>query len=355
MSTQDNKAGFLAIELDGAGWDGGTFGSLAGAVLAVEAAGFHVATFKDAPEPGRTNALQRAAYAGPVTRTLALAPEVDTVYTEPFHIATQLASLDYVSGGRAGWIVTAAESPAAAAAVGRSAVRGNALVHEAAASIEVGRRLWDSWEDDAVIRDVATGRYIDVDKLHYVDFETPADFAGTPYSVKGPSIIPRPLQGQLPVLASASLVGGGVPVESVDAVLVTAPTSELLVAGVRDARERLGAVAVVAELGVVLDSRGEPAAARAVPETGRAQFAGTAAELTGYLHGLLLEADGVRLHPGDLARELDELSRLVLPELRHRGSLRAPVQDGTFRGLLGLERPANRYSTSTTASAAAGK
>ena len=172
---------------------------------------------------------------------------------------------------------------------------------------------------------------------------------------EGPSIIPRPLQGQLPVLASASLVGGGVPVESVDAVLVTAPTPELLVAEVRDARERHGAVAVVAELGVVLDSRGEPAAARAVPEAGRAQFAGTAAELTGYLHGLLLEADGVRLHPGDLARELDELSRLVLPELRHRGSLRAPVQDGTFRGLLGLERPANRYSTSTTASAAAGK
>lgn len=270
MSTQDNKAGFLAIELDGAGWDGGAFGSLAEAVLAVEAAGFHVATFKDAPEPGRTNALQRAAYAGPVTRTIALAPEVDTVYTEPFHIATQLASLDYVSGGRAGWIVTAAESSAAAAAVGRSPVSGNALVHEAAASIEVGRRLWDSWEDDAVIRDVATGRYIDVDKLHYVDFETPAEFAGTPYSVKGPSIIPRPLQGQLPVLASASLVGGGVPVESIDAVLVTAPTPELLVAEVRDARERLGAVAVVAELGVVLDSRGEPAAARAVPEAGRA-------------------------------------------------------------------------------------
>ena len=351
MSTAENNAGFLAIELDGAGWDGGSFNSLAEAVLAAESAGFHVATFADAPDAGRVNALQRAAFAGPVTRTIALAPEVDTVYTEPFHISTQLASLDYVSGGRAGWIATAAESPEAAAAVGRSFVTGDALGQEAAASIEVGRRLWDSWEDDAVIRDVATGRYIDVDKLHYVDFETPADFAGTAYSVKGPSIIPRPLQGQLPVLASAALVGeGAVSADAVDAVLVTAPTPELLAGEVRDVRTRLGAsVAVVAELDVVLDSRGEPAASRAGSGNERAQFVGSAAGLTELLDALLQEADGVRLHPADLALELDELSRLVLPELRRRGSLRAPLQDATFRDLLGLERADNRYSTSASA------
>jgi hypothetical protein len=51
--------------------------------------------------------------------------------------------------------------------------------------------------------------------------------------------------------------------------------------------------------------------------------------------------------------ELDELSRLVLPELRRRGALRPPVQDGTFRGLLGLTRPASRYAD-TAAAAAAG-
>lgn len=250
------KAGFLAIELDGAGYE-----NLGAAVLAAESAGFHIATFKDAPEAGRANALQRAAFAGPASRNIAVVPEVDTVYTEPFHISTQLASLDYVSGGRAGWIATAAESPEAAAAVGRSYVHGEALAQEAAASIEVGRRLWDSWEDDAVIRDVATGRYIDVDRLHYVDFETPSDFAGPGYSVKGPSIIPRPLQGQLPVLVDASLVGAGsVPVDAVDAVLVSAPTPELLAAEVRDVRARLGAsVAIVAELDVVLDSRGQAA------------------------------------------------------------------------------------------------
>ncbi|ALV41687.1 nitrilotriacetate monooxygenase [Pseudarthrobacter sulfonivorans] len=354
-ATEAGHTGFLAIELDGAGWDGGDFASLAEAVLAVESAGFHAATFTDAPVAGRTNALQRAAYAGPVTRSIALVPEVDTVHTEPFHVSTQLASLDYVSGGRAGWIATAAESPEAAAAVGRSDVTGAALAQEAAASIEVSRRLWDSWEDDAVIRDVATGRYIDVDKLHHADFETPADFAGAGYSVKGPSIIPRPLQGQLPVLAAASLVGEGqVSADGVDAVLVTAPTPELLAAEIRDVRSRLGApVAVVAELDVVLDSRGLAAADRAAgSESGRARYAGTAAGLADLLESLLVEADGVRLHPASLALELDELSRLVLPELRRRGALRAPVPGGTFRDLLGLTRPASRYTDSSAATAA---
>ncbi|MGO4189071.1 LLM class flavin-dependent oxidoreductase [Pseudarthrobacter sp. TAF60_1] len=358
MSTTEKRTakpgndGFLAIELGGAGWDGGDFASLAEAVLAAESAGFHVATFADAPEPGRANALQRAAYAGPLTRTIALVPEVDTVYTEPFHVSTQLASLDYVAGGRAGWIATAADSPEAAAAVGRTNVTGAALAQEAAASIEVSRRLWDSWEDDAVIRDVATGRYVDVDKLHYVDFKTPADFAGPAYSVKGPSIIPRPLQGQLPVLAAASVVGAGqVAADAVDAVLVTAPTPELLVAEIREVRNRVGAaVAVIAELDVVLDSRGQAAVDRvAGPETGRPRYAGTAAGLTDLLEPLLTEADGVRLHPASLALELDELSRLVLPELRRRGVLQAPVQDGTFRDLLGLTRPASRYSSTAAA------
>ncbi|MGJ3191743.1 LLM class flavin-dependent oxidoreductase [Paenarthrobacter sp. FR1] len=347
------KAGFLAIELDGAGYE-----NLARTVLAAESAGFHVATFKDAPEAGRANALQRAAFAGPVTRTIAVVPEVDTVYTEPFHISTQLASLDYVSGGRAGWIATAVEAPEAAAAVGRSYVEGDALAQEAAASIEVGRRLWDSWEDDAVIRDVATGRYIDVDKLHYVDFETPEDFHGAAYSVKGPSIIPRPLQGQLPVLAAASLVGEGlVPADAVDAVLVTAPTAELLAGEVRDVRARLGAgVAIVAELDVVLDARGQAAASRSVAAQGdRAGFVGSAAGLAELLDSLLREADGVRLHPAVLDVELEELSRRVLPELRRRGSLRPPIQDGTFRDVLGLGPAENRYSTSAAAIAAAGK
>ncbi len=280
---------------------------------------------------------------------------MDTAYTEPFHVSTQLASLDYVTGGRAGWIATADDDRAAAAAVGRRHVTGAGLAREAAASIEVSRRLWDSWEDDAVIRDVASGRYVDAGKLHYADFDGPG------YSVKGPSIIPRPLQGQVPVLVPASLAGDGlVEPAAVDAVLVSAPTPELLADEVREVRERLGgrAPAVVVELDVVLDARGQSAAQRlagvarpgvqpagaALSGTGRARFAGSPAALADLLTELLEVADGVRLHPAGLAVDLEELSRLVLPELRRRGVLAPVPLDGTLRDLLGLERPVSRYA-----------
>lgn len=116
------RGGFLALELDGDGAHPGAWRAarhapgelltgerIRSTVLAAESAGFHVATFSDGPLTqggpdigGRLDAVQRAAFAGPLTRSIVLVPEVDTVYTEPFHVATQLASLDYVSGGRAG-------------------------------------------------------------------------------------------------------------------------------------------------------------------------------------------------------------------------------------------------------------
>ncbi|HKS00085.1 MAG TPA: LLM class flavin-dependent oxidoreductase [Arthrobacter sp.] len=396
---------FLGIELDGDGahpaaWrkarhtpaellDGTR---VRATVLAAESAGFHIATFADGSLPaassepggrdipGRLNALQRAAFAGPITGSIVLVPEVDTVYTEPFHVSTQLASLDYVSGGRAGWLVAASDNAADAAAVGRSPVSGDGLGREAADSIEAGRRLWDSWEDDAVIRDVATGRYIDVDKLHYVDFHSTVDFestvdfhstvdfgstgsastasaGGAGYSIKGPSIIPRPLQGQLPVLAPAGLLNADqLSAGAADALLVSAPTPELLAGEVAEARAAAPAAAIIVELDVVLDARGQGAAGRLAEldahtpwQSSRARFVGTAAELTELLASVLETADGVRLHPAVLDVDLEELAQLVLPALRRRGLL-APQQPGsTFRDLLGLQRPASRYAAANAA------
>ena len=386
-------AGVLVIELDGAGghpaaWRATrtapaavlTPGRLRELVRAAESAGFHAATFSDAPHPdddagrpadtaARLNALQRAAFAGPLTHSIALIPEVDTVYTEPFHISTQLASLDHVSAGRAGWLVAASTSSAGAAAVGRETVSGGRLAQEAADSIEVGRRLWDSWEDDAVIRDVPTGRYLDVDRLHYVDFE------GANYSIKGPSIIPRPLQGQLPVLAPAGLLAPE-DLGAVDALLVSAPTAELLAAELAATREAFAAFAafgagrspaLIAELDVVLDSRGQTGADRLAAldahtpwASPRARFLGSAAELLELLSGLLspaaagepAPADGIRLHPAVLETDLEELSRLVLPELRRRSVLAPTERDTTFREQLGLARSRSRYPPAVSPSAA---
>jgi alkanesulfonate monooxygenase SsuD/methylene tetrahydromethanopterin reductase-like flavin-dependent oxidoreductase (luciferase family) len=286
---------------------------------------------------------------------------VDTVYTEPFHTSTQLASLDYVSGGRAGWLVAASTRSADAAAVGRETVRREQLSREAADAIEVSRRLWDSWEDGAVIRDVATGRYLDVDKVHYVDFQ------GGTYSVKGPSIIPRPLQGQLPVLAPAGLLAPeDLAAGAADALLVSALTPDLLAAELADTRKAFTGFglarrppALIAELDVVLDSRGQSGADRIAAldahtpwESPRARFVGTAPELIELLTGLLspaaaggrVPAEGVRLHPAVLEADLQELSQVVLPELRRRGLLAPTTPDATFRELLGVARPASRYS-----------
>ncbi|WP_312182431.1 LLM class flavin-dependent oxidoreductase, partial [Arthrobacter sp.] len=168
MSRHSNGRGVLALEVDGEGAHPAAWrvsgrapdGVLAAArtlesVQAAESAGFHAVTFEDGrliPEhgPARLDAVQRAAFVAPRTRSIALVPVLDAVYTEPFHVATQLATLDLVSGGRAGWIVSAAGTAEEGAAVGRAPVIGDALAHEVADAVEASRRLWDSWEDDAV-------------------------------------------------------------------------------------------------------------------------------------------------------------------------------------------------------------
>ncbi|MFJ8591117.1 LLM class flavin-dependent oxidoreductase [Streptomyces sp. NPDC093598] len=144
--------------------------------------------------PGRLDAVAVLARVAPVTSRIGLVPTVTTTHTEPFHTSTSLATLDFVSAGRAGWLVDVSATPAEARAVGRRLQAPAAeLWAEAADAVEVATRLWDGWEDDAEIRDAATGRFIDRDRLHCLDFEGPH------FSVHGPSIVPRPPQRRPPV------------------------------------------------------------------------------------------------------------------------------------------------------------
>lgn len=127
-------------------------------------------TFEDsfAPTPGgRLDAVLTAGRVAPATHHIGLIPTAPATHNEPFHLSKSIATLDIVSGGRAGWQVTIADTEDEADAFGRTKVLPlQDLLDEAADSVEVVRRLWDSWEDDAEIRDVATGRFIDRDKLH---------------------------------------------------------------------------------------------------------------------------------------------------------------------------------------------
>lgn len=170
---------------------------------ALEAAGIGAIVLSD----GGLHPIHAAAHLAPTTTAAALIARTDAVHVEPFHLATQLMSLDHVSSGRAGWLITAATDPAVPAAVGREVLDAAATAQEAADVLAASRLLWDSWTDDAVVRDPASGIYVAAARLQY------ADFAGATFSVRGPAITPRSPQGQVPVLvadADREVVGAAV-------------------------------------------------------------------------------------------------------------------------------------------------
>ncbi|MGW5782921.1 LLM class flavin-dependent oxidoreductase [Streptomyces sp. NPDC003757] len=318
---------------------------------------------------GRLDAVLIASRVAPLTRHIGLVPTAVATHTEPFHISKAIATLDYVSTGRAGVRVQITARPNEAAHFGRRTLpRIKAYDHpdtresvadlfdEAADYVEAVRRLWDSWEDDAEIRDASTGRFIDRDKLHYIDFE------GRHFSVRGPSITPRPPQGQPIVSALAhDTVPYRLVARAADIGYVTphgADEARAIVARIRAEQDAAGRAAeplhVFGDLVVFLDD--SPAAARArrerldalagQPYTSDAHiFTGTPSELADLLqdlHGAGLT--GFRLRPAVAGHDIPAITRGLVPELQGRGAFRLAYEADTLRGLLGLARPASRYS-----------
>ncbi|MFE5812177.1 LLM class flavin-dependent oxidoreductase [Streptomyces sp. NPDC056479] len=318
---------------------------------------------------GRLDAVLIASRVAPLTRHIGLVPTVVSTHTEPFHISKAIATLDYVSTGRAGLRVQITARPNEAAHFGRRTLARieaydspaareavTDLFDEAADYVEVVRRLWDSWEDDAEIRDTATGRFIDRDKLHYIDFE------GAHFSVKGPSITPRPPQGQPLVTALAhDTVPYRLVARAADVGYVTpydADEARAVVAQIRAEQSAAGRAAeplhVFGDLVVFLDD--DPAAATARRERLDALagqpypsdaliFTGTPSQLADLLqelHGAGLS--GFRLRPAVAGHDLPAITRGLVPELQRRGVFRHAYEADTLRGLLGLDRPANRYA-----------
>ncbi|MGC5287508.1 LLM class flavin-dependent oxidoreductase [Micromonospora sp. DT231] len=325
---------------------------------------------------GRLDAVQVAARLAPLTRHIGLVPTTSTTHTEPFHVSTAIATLDHVSGGRAGWRPRISARRAEAGHFGRRDIppldparldepevvrRVGDLIAEAGDAVEVVRRLWDSWQDDAVIRDVPTGRFVDRERLHYVDFTGPW------FSVRGPSIVPRSPQGQPVVAALAhAAVTYAFAARHADVVFVT-PTdaghAAAIVAEVRAAEETVGRsdgrLRVLADLVVLIDDTSALARHRGarLDELHGAEFTSDAAVFAGtpgQLADVLAEwhragVDGFRLRPAVLPDDLTAVTRAVVPALRDRGLFRADYPAGSLRDLLGLPRPASRYAVAATA------
>ena len=383
----------LAVALDGAGWHpaawrepGARPGELFTArywsdvVTEAEAGLLDFVTFEDSlalqsssadgPDGrtdqvrGRLDAVLTAARVAPLTRHIGLVPTVTATHTEPFHISKAIATLDHVSRGRAGLRIQVSQLDHEARHFGRRAVSlpDAEAYEEAADHVEAIRRLWDSWDDDAEIRDVATGRFVDRDKLHYIDFE------GRHFSVRGPSITPRPPQGQ-PIVSAASAAGAlgdastayGLIARSTDVGYLgvrDAAGARAAVAEIRQARESAGLSAqplhLFADLTVFLDEDAAAADARrsrldalaGTPYSSEtAVFTGTSAQLADLLQDWRTAGlSGFRLRPGVVAHDLPAITRGLVPELQRRGVFRRRYEADTLRGLLGLERPVSRYA-----------
>ncbi|WP_433193474.1 LLM class flavin-dependent oxidoreductase [Nocardia sp. CA-107356] len=375
---------FLAIELDGTGihpasWrredsraeDLFTGGYWVDAITAAEKAGLDAVFLPDsfALQPGGhgvtrgvLDAIAISARVAAATRRIGLIPQAPVTHTEPFHLAKAIQSLDYASLGRAGWEVTVSQGAEQAAFFGRKQAQDPAsLWREADEAIEVVTRLWDSWEDDAEIRDVPTGRFIDRDKLHYIDF------TGEHFSVKGPSITPRSPQGQ-PIVAvrADDTAGSAVAARRADLIRIAAADLDsahvqrnVLRTAIHTADRNPDAVQVLLDIDIHLADSAQAAQAelaqldRWAPITTsgpapRLRHIGTAASLRELLSAITDTgaADGVVLRPLAASAALQQLTAAPLLGTPPRVRIPTPGADPfpTLRTRLGLPRPTSRYA-----------
>lgn len=137
------------------------------------------------------------------TERIGLIPTATTTLNRPYNLARRILSLDRISGGRAGWNVVTTFAPDAARNFGlHDLPEREERYRRAAEYVDLTLRLWDSWEDGAVIGDQAAGRFADPARVHAVDHD------GEFYRVAGPLNVPRSPQGR-PVLVQAGASGPG--------------------------------------------------------------------------------------------------------------------------------------------------
>ncbi|MDE1164822.1 MAG: LLM class flavin-dependent oxidoreductase [Pseudomonas sp.] len=168
------------------------------------------------------------------TSHIGLVATVTVSYTEPYQVARQFASLDHISGGRAGWNVVTSWLSGTADNFGRPEHPPHAVRYRIAKEhVAVVKGLWDSWEDDAFTYDKQSGEFFAPGKLHSLNHQ------GEFFSVKGPLNIARSAQGQPPIFqAGTSQDGRNFAAEHADAIFVHGESLEEAQAYYRDLKSR---------------------------------------------------------------------------------------------------------------------
>lgn len=308
----------------------------------------------------RLDALLTLARVAPRTSRIGLVATVTTTHTEPFNVGKNVATLDWVSAGRAGWRPMVAGQDAEYAHFGRRPPEPAAnRWDEAADVVDVVARLADSWEDGAIIRDQSTGRYIDRDQVHYIDFDGPY------FTVRGPSITPRSPQAQPLVVMDAGphAAPDAVAARWADVIVIDAATPAQARArrlALSDAVQMAGRqpeeVFVLVRVEILLATTETLAAQELAAldeveswtrQDERFRFVGSAGALAATFTDWARAAatDGFMVLPARLPVDLDRLVDGVVPALKDAGVFRPAYEGTTLRDHFGLGRPRNRYAT----------
>ena len=251
------------------------------------------AAVREAPLEVLSRSSQYTAYFEPITLLSALAMVTEhiglvstatTSYNEPYHVARKFASLDHISGGRAGWNVVTSGNFAEAYNFGRDEHYEHDFRYERAKEfVDVVLGLWDSWDDDAFVYDREGGRFFDPSKLHQLGHQ------GEFFKVRGPLNIPRPPQGY-PVIfqAGTSEVGRELAAATAEGVFTSELTLESSIAHYRDVKGRMakygrdpghmkilpGCTAIVAPTAAEADEKNRYLQSLIHPVVGREYIAG---------------------------------------------------------------------------------
>lgn len=292
------------------------------------------------------------------TARIGLIGTASTSYNEPFNLARRFASLDHVSGGRAGWNVVTTADAGSARNFGLDAAPDHAARYARAAEfVDVVKALWDSWDDDAVVGDKASGRFVDTAKVR------PIAHRGTHFRVHGPLNLPRPPQGH-PVLVQAggSADGRAFAARHAQAVFSASQSFDEALAFARALKAAAagcgrGDIMVLPGLTTIVGATEADALRRRdelVDYTareliramagggGHRVIAGTPEQIADDIAHWFGAgaADGFNLMPDVLPGGLRDFVDGVVPILQRRGLFRTEYEGTTLRDHFGLPRPA---------------